>query len=94
MTTDPFESYANSPGDFGTRSRNVTPTDGSPTTHVTIDPVAKTVVAGSTGTLIVLPANNADGDWVTFPDVPVGFLAPFRVRAIHGDTTCTVYTVE
>lgn len=53
--------------------------------------VAKSVTVTSTSggdVLQVLPVENADGDWVTYEGVAVGFFTPFRVRRVGTGTTC------
>jgi hypothetical protein len=75
---------------FGRRSRPVTPSD---TTD--LSPYAKAIVALSSGNLVLLPVENADGVTVTFTSVPVGFVPPFEVRRVLATgTTATVATVD
>ncbi|MGS4947430.1 hypothetical protein ACVDG3_18280 [Meridianimarinicoccus sp. RP-17] len=58
--------------------------------------VAKAVAVTSIadGTLLkVLPVGNAEGDWITFDPVTVGYMPPFQVKEISTDTTCDVVIV-
>ncbi len=89
---DPFASHQPSPDSFGTKSQAVTPNNGTD-----LDPVAKCIVVTSISggqSLQLLPVGNADGSWVSFEGVPVGFVPPFRVRRVGTSTTCTVVSIE
>ncbi len=79
------------PEGFGRASATVTPNDGTD-----LADVAKGVVVTSIGggtDLQVLPAENLDGEWVTFVGVQVGYIPPFQVRRVGTATTCTVVAV-
>lgn len=75
---------------FGGLSRDVTPDGGD----VHLNPYARGVVAGSAGNLVIVPVQNEDNEPVTFLEVPVGFVPPFRVRTVKAETTCTAFTIE
>lgn len=75
---------------FGSVGRNVTPSD-----TVDLDPYVKAVVALATGNLVILPTQNADGDTITFVNVPAGFSPPYNVRRVLATgTTVAVATIE
>lgn len=89
--SDPYGTFSD-PQDFATQGRIATPSD-----TIDLETVAKTVSVTdvSAGAVLqILPQNNADGDWITYDPVPVGFSPPFRVRRIGAATTCTVATCE
>lgn len=76
---------------YGRKGRVVTPSDGSD-----LPDVAKTVTVtgiGSGAVLQVLPADNDDGEWITFTGVPVGFSPQYQIRRVGTATTCTVASV-
>ena len=77
--------------DFGTRGAEITPTNGADL-DADCKAVVVTSVSGGT-TLEVLPFGNANGDWVTFEGVSVGYTPPWRVRRVGENTTCTVASV-
>lgn len=88
---DPLSGYdPTGPRSFGARGRAVTPSD---TTD--LDPYAKAIVVTVAGTIVILPAKNADGSTLTFQDCPVGFVPPFRVRRVLATgTTASVATID
>lgn len=49
-------------------------------------------IAGG-ATLRILPVGNADGEWVDYVGVGVGFRPGFRVRRVGAATTCAVVGV-
>lgn len=76
---------------LGTVGAVVTPADDTD-----LDPVAKCVeVTNISGgnVLQVLPVNNADGAWITYTGITVGFTPKFRVRRVGEATNCTVVSV-
>lgn len=91
--SDPLQSFSPSPLTFGTEGQAIVPDDGTD-----IDPVPKAVEVtdanGGTNVLQILPVNNANGAWLTYTDVPVGFKPSFRVRRVGTATTCTVVSVD
>jgi hypothetical protein len=88
---DPYALSASSAADYGTQGAVVTPDSGVDFTTVA-KAVCVTSIAGGT-TLRVLPAGNADADFITFTGVAVGYIPPYRIRRVHADTTCTVASV-
>lgn len=79
-------------GQFGIKSRAVTPHDTND-----LDLYAKTVTCLTAGNLAVIPKENGDaaGDVVAYIGVPAGFSPPFQVRRVLATgTTCTVRTVD
>jgi hypothetical protein len=53
----------------------------------------KAVVCLTGGDLTVVPYGNADGDTLSFVDVPAGFVPPYVVRRVTA-ATATVATVR
>jgi len=82
-----YDSYSKTPSSFGTKSRLVTPGAAD------ITPTPKAVICATAGSLTIVPAGNDPAVTVTFPDVPAGFIPPFRVRRVTA-ATATVYTIE
>jgi hypothetical protein len=75
---------------FGNSGRAITPHDDND-----LDPYAVAVVVTAAGNLVILPEQNDDGDTITFTDVPVGFIPPFRVRRVlDTGTTASVAAVD
>jgi len=72
---------------LGTISRPVTPGAAD------ITPTPKAVICTTAGSITIVPADNDPAVTVTFPDVPAGFIPPFRVRRVTA-ATATVYTIE
>jgi len=82
-----YDSYPNTPSSFGTKSRLVTPGGAD------LTPAPKAVICATAGSLTIVPVGNDPSATVTFPNVPIGFIPPFRVRRVTA-ATATVYTVE
>lgn len=86
---DRHASEADTAINLGRKARNVTPTG----TDVNLDPIPKTVLCTTDGTLAYVPVDNADGEVVSLV-VSAGYVALHRPRRIKSTTTCTVWTVE
>lgn len=85
-----FSAAASQPGNLGTNSNAVTPSD---TVDFTTYP--KGIVVTAAGNLVVLPLKGTDGTYITFTGVPAGFVVPFRVRRVMStNTTASVATIE
>lgn len=52
------------------------------------------LVVATAGTLVILPAGNADNGWLDFGTVPQGFMPPYLVRAVQAGSTAVCYTIE
>ena len=77
---------------FGSKSRNITPSD-----TVDLTMYAKAIVVTAAGNLVILPVGNTDnaGGLVTFTAAPVGFIPPYRVRRVNATgTTASVSTID
>jgi hypothetical protein len=60
-----------------------------------LNPYAKAITVLTAGTLKILPVGNADGDTVSYAEVPVGFSPPYQIRRVFSTgSTATVATVE
>lgn len=77
--------------DFGRKGEEITPDNATDFTDVAKGVVVRDISGGSV--LQLLPVDNADGDWINFTGVPVGFVPPYQVRRIGSATTCGVATV-
>ena len=88
---DSYESFMATPNNFGTVAAVVTPSDSTDLTSVAKAIQVTDITAGTV--LRVLPVGNADGAWITFTGVYVGFTPSVRVRRVHTDTTCTVISI-
>jgi hypothetical protein len=87
---DEFQSFGATPLSFGRKSSAVTPSDTTDLPNV-----AKAVVCLSDGNISIIPASEADTDFVAFVGVSAGFVPPFQVRRVMATgTTATVRTVE
>ncbi|MFG1221708.1 spike base protein, RCAP_Rcc01079 family [Xanthobacter wiegelii] len=86
---DPHADEFDAATNLGRKARNVTPSGSD----VDLDPIPKTVVCLTSGTLAYVPVDNDDADVVSLT-VPPGFVALHRPRRIKSTTTCTVWTVE
>lgn len=89
MSTDPYSSYADTAPTLGRKARDVTP-DGE---DVDLDPIPKTILCTTDGTLTYVPLENTDAEVVSL-EVTAGYVAVHRPRRIKSTTTCTVWTVE
>ena len=86
---DRHASEADTAMHLGRKARNVTPSGAD----VDLDPIPKTVLCATDGTLAYVPVDNADGEVVSLV-VLAGYVALHRPRRIKSTTTCTVWTVE
>lgn len=86
---DPHADELNVSTALGRKARNVTP-DGA---DVDLDPIPKTVLCATGGTLAYVPVDNDDAGVVSLV-VEAGYVALHRPRRIASATTCTVWTVE
>lgn len=86
---DPHLDEMDTATNLGRKARNVTPSGSD----VDLDPIPKTVLCTTDGTLAYVPVDNADGDVVSL-SVSAGFIPPHRPRRIKSTTTCAVWTVE
>ncbi|MFG1188605.1 spike base protein, RCAP_Rcc01079 family [Xanthobacter flavus] len=86
---DPYVSEADTSAHLGRKARNVTPSGAD----VDLDPIPKTVLCTTDGTLAYVPVDNADGEVVSLV-VSAGYVALHRPRRIKSTTTCIVWTVE
>lgn len=83
---------AATPSSLGTRAGIVSPDDGA---DIAGTPKAVEVVDVTNGTtLAVLPEGNADGEWITYIGVGVGFVPKVRVRRVRTTTTCQVIWID
>lgn len=82
----PFANIGTKPNSFGTIGAAVTPSN---TTIVDAKFVEVTSIAGGT-VLQIQPAENQDGDWITYTGVSVGFVPKFAVKRVGAATTCSV----
>ncbi|MGB0855034.1 MAG: spike base protein, RCAP_Rcc01079 family [Pikeienuella sp.] len=86
--------YANVSGGvetFGRKGRAITPNDGADLADVAKGVVVTSIAGGTT--LRILPVENADGEWVDFAGVQVGFIPPYQVRRVGAATNCSVASV-
>lgn len=88
---DPFGSKPPERSSFGGRGVMITPDDDADFATV-FKAVEVTSIAGGT-TLRVLPVGNADGAWIDYVGVAVGFRPSFRVRRVGETTNCSVVGV-
>ena len=58
-----------------------------------LDPYCKIFVTGE-GTLLVLPVENDDGDWLDLGTAPYGTIPPYDIRRVKEASTATVVTIE
>jgi len=86
---DPYVSEADTSARLGRRARDVTPSGAD----VNMDPIPKTILCTTDGTLAYVPVDNADGEVVSLV-VSAGYVALHRPRRIKSTTTCAVWTVE
>ncbi|WP_024281220.1 hypothetical protein [Xanthobacter sp. 126] len=86
---DPHADEFDAATNLGRKARNVTPSGSD----VDLDPIPKTVLCTTDGTLAYVPVDNADGGVVSLT-VMAGYIAMHRPRRIKSTTTCTVWTVE
>lgn len=86
---DPHADEIDTATNLGRRARNVTPSGSD----VDMDPIPKTILCTTDGTLAYVPVDNADGEVVSL-SVSAGYVAVHRPRRIKAATTCTVWTVE
>ena len=90
--SDPYELSQPTVDSLGSKGAVIVPSDDTD-----LDPVAKAVTVLSTagGTdLVLLPKGNADGEWITYSGVSVGFTPPYAIRRVGEDTTCAVASVD
>jgi len=73
---------------FGRKGGAITASDSAD-----LDPRPKVIEVTVAGTLEVLPAGNADGDWVDCGDCAKAYQPPFRVRRVKESSTATVIGV-
>lgn len=74
----------------GSEGRVLTPSD-----TVDIAAYPRAVVVLQAGNLAYLPSRNADGQVLSFVNLPAGWVSPHRVRRVMATgTTATVATVE
>lgn len=67
----------------------------TPSNTVDITGYPRAVVTLTAGNLAYVPSKNADGDVLSFVDLPAGWVSPHRVRRVMATgTTATVATIE
>ena len=77
---------------FGSKSRNITPSD-----TVDLNPYTRAIVVTAAGNLVILPVGNTDNaaGFVTFTGISAGFIPPYRVRRVNATgTTATCSTID
>jgi len=70
---------------FGRKGGAITPSDSTD-----LDPRPKAIEVTVSGTLLVLPVGNADGDWVDCGTCDKGYIPPYRVRRVKESSGATV----
>lgn len=78
---------------FGTLGRAVAPDDNNDLTEQVAKAVQVVDVSGGSD-LQVLPYGNADGQWITYVGVQVGFTPLFQVRRVGEATTCACVAIS
>lgn len=81
-----YRNISPKPHTFATKGEVVVPDDN---TVLDVKAVEVTDVSGG-AVLVIQPLDNADGDWITYTGVPVGFRPAFRVKRVGAGTTCGV----
>lgn len=90
--SDPYATETPTSASLGSKGAVIVPSDDTD-----LDPVAKAVTVLSIeggADLVILPKGNADGEWLTYSGVSVGFVPPYAVRRVGEGTTCTVASVD
>jgi hypothetical protein len=87
--SDPNASAVKSLSSFGRKGAAVVPSDS---TDFAV--FAKAIVVTAAGNLVIVPADNADNETITFTGVSVGFIPPYQVRRVLATgTTASAATV-
>lgn len=73
---DPYSSFAPNPSTLGRRGKAISASNSD------FSAVAKAVVCAAAGNITLIPADNPEGEPVTFTDCPVGFIPPYQVRRV------------
>ncbi|MBR9765341.1 MAG: hypothetical protein GYB53_17935 [Rhodobacteraceae bacterium] len=90
--SDPYATETPTSSSLGSKGAVIVPADDTD-----LDPVAKAVTVLDTtagADLVILPKGNADGKWLTYSGVSVGFTTVHAVRRVGVGTTCTVASVD
>ncbi|TJW14461.1 MAG: hypothetical protein E5W82_10825 [Mesorhizobium sp.] len=75
---------------FGQKGAEITPSDDTD-----LATVAKGLVVLAAGTLSFIPADNADGETITYGELPIGYIVPYFVRRVLSTgTSATVASID